>query len=271
MDDERLLVDGKSVTQIASIVVSAGRMAERFRKDSQLEVLRKSLGNFVTQADVAIEDYLKEQLGKLDERIGFIAEESTSNDDQQCFWAIDPIDGTGNYLSGFPYAISVALVEDGMTCLAMIFDPERDELWFGIRGGGAFRLRNASEASLLESSSLVGLSEPIKLLATPDLEGNVIFGMPYDRAKTARILEYVEVLSKSTGDIKRIGPASLDICRVSAGQAVLYLELDLEVWDYAAGELILEEAGGVSLHCNELSLFGTKEMVELAKRELLSS
>ena len=148
MDGKRPLVDGEFIAKAASTVILAGDMADRFRKESQLETRRKSQGNFVTQADVTVEDYLKERLGRLDTQIGFVAEESNPGGIRKGFWAIDPIDGTGNYLVGLPYTISVALVDSGVTTLAMVFDPQQDDLWWAVRGRGAHRLGNASSVDL---------------------------------------------------------------------------------------------------------------------------
>ena len=252
----------------AGIVIQAGRIANHYQRSVQNAVFAHSQGNYVTEGDIAVESFLKQQLGGLGLDTGFLAEESPAEGNTDRYWAIDPIDGTGNYLVGLPYSISLALIEEGNAIMSFVFDPLSDELWWAAKGEGAYRLSHASSHDSYGYDSLIDLSNPICLSDTAVDSGIVIFGMPYDRSKAHRILSYAEILFAHSDDLKRIGPASMDLCRVACGQAKLYLELDLHYWDYAAGELILLEAGGSAMHIGDLSLFGSDETVAWATKEL---
>lgn len=195
-------------------------------------VEKKSHGNFVTSVDIIIEHYLFDTLHTLCPEAGFISEES-NHQIKKWNWVIDPIDGTGNFINGFPYTISIALINEvRQPIVGVVYSPTSDELFYAYEGGGAFVQRD-------------GKIEKIHVGKFEETEGFIIFGMPYDRAKTHKILSIVEQLYEFASDIKRIGPASLDICRVAEGKAKIYVELDLNIWDYAAGLLILKEAGGI--------------------------
>ena len=249
----------------ARAVISAGRQAVRSRVGREFAVRRKSKGNYVTDVDLAIETQLKRRLEEVAPEVGFVAEESAPQvADGEC-WTIDPIDGTGNYLVGLPFTTAVAYMRDAShAIIGLVYDPQQDVLWWARESGGAYRLRCASECDISGYDMLRGSSERVALAEMTSGDGNVLFGMPYDRRKAHRILGYAERLFDGAGDLKRIGPASLDICRVAEGQAKLYIELDLKVWDYAAAELVLREAGGSALHRGDVSLFGSKGEIDAA-------
>lgn len=227
--------------QVSSIVVEASTLVSQ----SNIVVERKGQGNFVSSVDINIEKFLKNRLASLIIGSGFISEESCPKNGRYYNWIIDPIDGTLNFLNGFPFAISVALefVPQHSILLGVIYNPVEDVLYSATKGGG-------STVAVYKSKA-----EKISVKQFSENEGISIFGIPYNRTKVHRILELAEKYSKISSDLKRIGPASLDICRVAAGQAKLYFELDLNIWDIAAGILILEEAGGHYAVEDDLYLF----------------
>lgn len=237
-------------------------------------VRRKSHGNFVTGDDERVEAYLRGLLGELLPEAGFVGEESAPSTGSSYRWIVDPIDGTGNYLSGFDYAISIALESGEGAELGVVYAPHGDRLFFATRSGGAYVLEAASttfvgDRPLIDLDGLCRASKTIRVTPASDDEGIIIFGMPYDRDKTHRILGIVEALYPLASDAKRIGPASLDICRVACSMAKLYVELDLKPWDYAAGALVLEEAGGTVASKGDLMLFGDASAVAQAEQALL--
>ena len=145
-------------------------------------------------------------------------------------WIVDPLDGTTNYAHRFPvYAVSVAVEAGGQVLAGAVYDPTRDELFAARRGMGAslngHRLRVSQETDLGEA-----------LLAT---------GFPYNIATNPRNnLKQFADLCRRARAVRRPGSAALDLCYVAAGRLDGYWELTIEVWDVAAGALILEEAGG---------------------------
>lgn len=219
-------------------------------------VEKKGQGNFVTSVDKAMEQELKEQLYQLIPEAGFIAEESGDDLKAEYNWVIDPIDGTTNFIYGLPYAVSVALTaqETKKVILGVVYSPKTDTLYYGCHGQGSFVIKDGDKKRL-------------KVGSFADNEGITIFGMPYNREKTEKILNVAKRVYKFSSDLKRIGPSSLDICMVAEGKAKLYVELDLNIWDICAGMLILTEAGGDYKQEDDLFLFGTDKVFELYKGE----
>ena len=209
---------------------------------------KKGHGNYVTDIDIVIETRLKNKLGQILPKAGFLAEESREHEksEYEYRWIIDPIDGTSNFIYGYPYAISVALeyVPLGEPVIGVVYDPRNDIAYYASKDNGSYVLKGG-ETKLLEVKSF------------EDGEGVAIFGMPYDRKKTKKILDIAGKYYDSCSDLKRIGPASLDICMVASGHAKLYFELDLEKWDVAAGMLILIEAGGRFSKEDDLMIFSS--------------
>jgi inositol monophosphatase len=191
------------------------------------KVREKSKGNYVTNLDIEVEDYLKNNLSLFVPKAGIISEESEPQIGE-FNWVIDPIDGTGNYINGYPFAVSVAYVKNtNETIFGVVYDFNNDVVYYALNGHGSFIKYRNGEVKVLNTSDKVN-------------DGITIFGMPYDRKKTHKILKIVEKLYEISSDIKRIGPSSLDICAVAEGRAQIYAELDLEQWDIQAGKLILE-------------------------------
>ncbi|MDH4232836.1 MAG: inositol monophosphatase [Nitrospirota bacterium] len=146
-------------------------------------------------------------------------------------WIIDPLDGTTNFIHGFPiFSVSLGLEHKGEIILGVVFDPLRDELFHAIKGKGAF-LNNArikvSETGMLEKS----------LIAT---------GFPF--RKKELIDQYLRAFKKifaHVSDIRRAGSAAIDLAYIAAGRTEGFFELNLSPWDIAAGSLLISEAGGV--------------------------
>lgn len=208
----------------------------------QIEI--KEHGDFVTTIDKKINEELICELRTLLPEAGVISEESAAAPEKLVNWIIDPIDGTTNFIYGLPFAVSVALKEQssGETLLGIVYDPKRETVYYACKGCGSYRLCGKTQQKLSVGTF-------------PNDEGPVFFGMPYDRSKTHRIFQIAERCYRIASDLKRIGPASLDICMVAAGNAKAYAELDLKVWDVSAGILILKEAGGFYKKQDDLFVF----------------
>ena len=230
--------------QVIVVMKEAGQMTD---KKQDFVVSKKSKGNYVTSIDISVENFLKKELAKILPQTGIIAEES-SPVTKDINWVIDPIDGTGNMLSGFPYASAVALMKEETVLLGVVISYADQTIYAATKDGGACVWRNSSE-----------IPQPLKVQTQPSDEGIVIFGVPYDRSKTHRIFSIAERLYPCCSDIKRIGPSALDICCVAEGRAKLYVEFDLNPWDYLAAKLILEEAGGCHRKQGAFHLFASNQ------------
>jgi myo-inositol-1(or 4)-monophosphatase len=203
---------------------------------NNLRIFTKKDKSLVTEKDLLIEKLLSDELQKLLPNSGVISEETTWNK-KKYTWIIDPIDGTTNFIHGLnSYSISVCLGEfigdTFQPIIGVVAEPEFRNIYYAIKSEGAFLRKNESNIKLSVSKANT-LSECI-----------LSFGIPYDKSKIDNILIPTKKIVLRSQDIKRIGPASLDICRIASGQIAGYFELDLEVWDYSAAMLILLESGG---------------------------
>ncbi len=219
---------------------AARKLIRDFGEVENLQISRKGPGDFVSAADRRAEATLKAELGHARPDYSFLMEESgeTINKDVSRRWIVDPLDGTTNFLHGFPhFAISIALEEDGEITAGLIYDPLRDEMFYAAKGQGAFldekRLRTSGRENL--SEALISASRPHP---------------GQDDAKTfKRQLENLRSLSSQIGGGRNLGSATLDLCYVAAGRLDAYVGLSLSPWDMAAGLLIVKEAGGYISDC----------------------
>ena len=225
-----------------NIAISAARAAgniiiRQINHVQDLSVNEKSRNDFVTEVDRQAEVVIIDIIHKYYPGHGILAEESgrsgSSSDDY--VWIIDPLDGTTNYLHGFPqYAVSIALQNKGVLKQAVIYDPLRDELFTTSRGHGAYlndrRIRVSKQKHL--QGALLGTGFPFR-------EG----------ARTEQYLETLKVFFAVTAGIRRAGAAALDLAYVACGRLDGFWEIGLKPWDMAAGVLLIEEAGGLVSDC----------------------
>ena len=217
--------------QIMDVVRRAGEMVLSAHDIAAGTHEKTSAADLVTEYDLAVEAFLKEQLPPLCPGDIFFGEEEAENADPSRGWAfiVDPIDGTTNFVRGLRQsAISVALARDGQVEYAVVFDPYKNEMFSARRGGGAF-LNGA----------------PIRVSEKPLAEG--IFGMGtaiYRREYLEPTMRVTEQLFRRACDFRRLGAAALDLCDVACGRVELFFEYSLCPWDFAAGSLIITEAGG---------------------------
>ena len=185
----------------------------------------------VTEYDRRVQALLMQRLRDAVPGAHFFCEETPERDrlDSEHLFIIDPIDGTINFVHGFHHScISVAYAERGTVLIGAVYNPYVDELFTAIRGQGAF---------------LNG--RPIHVADTPLSESVVCYGTsPYDTSLADRTFALARTMYDASLDLRREGSAALDLCTVAAGRAGLYFELQTSLWDYAAGALIVCEAGG---------------------------
>lgn len=157
-------------------------------------------------------------------------EGAAGNPESGHVWYVDPLDGTTNYSHGVPfYCVSVALRADGQTAVGAVYDPVRDEMFAAEKGKGAFL-----NAGALRVSDVSGLD---RALVVAQAQSD-------DPAEIRRYADLVERLMRVTGGVRSLGSPALTLCAIAAGRLEAYCEYAMDAWDTAAGQLILEEAGG---------------------------
>jgi myo-inositol-1(or 4)-monophosphatase len=196
-----------------------------------LGVRAKSRNDFVTEIDQLAERDIIETIRRTHPDHGFLGEESGRSGGDEFVWIIDPLDGTTNFMHGFPtFAVSLACEYRGRLEHAVVYDPMRQELFTASRGDGA---------------QLDG--RRIRVSKQMELEGALVAtGFPY-RANARWIDEYLAMLKavmQQTAGIRRPGAAALDLAYVAAGRVDGFWEIGLNAWDTAAGTLLITEAGG---------------------------
>jgi myo-inositol-1(or 4)-monophosphatase len=222
---------------VLNVMIKAAHRAGRALKRDlgeveKLQVSLKGPGNFVTAADRRAEEIVREELSKARPGYGFLGEEggARAGSDKTHRWIVDPLDGTTNFLHGIPhFAISIALERDGDIIAGLIYEPVRDEMFWGEKGGGAFlndrRLRVSARRQLGEA--LIGT------------------GIPFvGRGDHGTYLATLGAVMAATSGVRRLGVASLDLAYVAAGRLDGFWEFGLSPWDIAAGIVLVREAGG---------------------------
>ena len=216
----------------------AGNIINRASLNSEkIQVSRKQHNDFVTEVDQAAEAAIIETLKEAYPDHGFLAEEmgevpaQSTPDKPHYQWIIDPLDGTTNFIHGFPqYAVSIALAVDGVTQQAVVYDPTRDELFTASKGAGAYlnnrRIRVAGRIRMSEA-----------LIAT---------GFPYREDQDVETyLKMFAQMTRQCAGLRRPGAASLDLAYVACGRVDGFFEQGLKPWDMAAGALLITESGGL--------------------------
>ena len=212
-----------------------------FGEIEKLQVSKKGPADFVTNADLKAEKIILEELKKARPNYSIISEESgvEKNKDKNNTWIIDPIDGTINFLHGIPhFAISIALKSNDEIVSGLIFDPIKDEMFFAEKDNGAFfnnqRIRVSKKNQINDCLFVTGG----KMKNQPDL--------PF----------------------RKTGSAALDMAYVAAGRYDGYFQYDLNLWDIAAGIIIVKEAGGI---LNEIDLSINKNIKIIASTADINS
>ncbi len=212
-----------SISSNLNIMIKAAEKASKsiirdFGEIEKLQVSKKGPNDFVTKTDRHVEKILIEELSKIKKNYSFLSEEigKIDNKDKDNVWIIDPIDGTVNFLHGIPhFAISIALQSNLEIVSGLIFDPIKDEMYYSEKNKGAFlnnhRLRVSKKNSL----------------------DNCLFSSNHEGVKFSDL------------SIRCSGSAALDLAYVASGRLDGYFQNKVNIWDIAAGTLMVEEAGGI--------------------------
>ncbi|MFW2440412.1 MAG: inositol monophosphatase family protein [Arenicellales bacterium] len=220
---------------LRELVIDAGKeeLLPRFQHTS---FSYKQDGSLVTEADISVQNRLQKALNQLHPEIPLLGEEMTEQqqtaiiaDGKSTFWCLDPLDGTSNFATGIPfYSISLALIENGQAIMGIIYDPMRDECFIAEKGRGAslndkpLDATNTVHSDLQRCSAILDFKRLSGELAT-----RLAVNAPYSSQRS-------------------FGSVALDWAWLAAGRGQVYLHGRQKLWDYAAGWLILEEAGGSS-------------------------
>ena len=211
----------------------AGAIINRAALDGGgLNVRSKRANDFVTRIDHAAEEAIIDIVRNAYPEHGFLAEESgDKTGSAETVWIIDPLDGTTNFIHGFPqYCVSIGVRHRGTLEHAVVYDPAKNELFTASRGRGAFlddRRMRVSKCLHLKDA-LVGTGFPFKELSRVEL-----------------YLKQLRTVMTSSSGVRRAGAAALDLAYVACGRLDAFWELGLSPWDMAAGALLVEEAGGL--------------------------
>jgi myo-inositol-1(or 4)-monophosphatase len=211
----------------------AGSIITRASFDvDKLTVHRKQQNDFVTEVDRAAEDAIIAVLREAYPDHGFLAEESGYRDKEaEYLWIIDPLDGTTNFLHGVPqYCVSIGLMHKGSLAQAVVYDPNRNELFTATKGVGAYlndRRIRVSKTDKIEDS-LVGTGFPFR-----------------EQVNLDDYLRMLKNVMKTCSGVRRPGAAALDLAWVACGRMDGFWEIGLAPWDMAAGALLVREAGGL--------------------------
>lgn len=192
-------------------------------------VREKGVADYVTQVDLAVQDFMKKELHTLAPEIQFLGEETgLQRMDADSYWILDPVDGTTNLMHDYQHSVvSLALCHKQEIVLGIVYDPFHDELFSAVKGEGSFlngKPIHVSAAKTL-SETIIGVGTAKRELAKENF---------------ARFLKVYE----KAQDIRRIGSAALELAYTACGRQGGYFEVYLNPWDYAAGMLLVEEAGG---------------------------
>jgi len=218
-------------------MIGAARKASRslkrdFGEVENLQVSLKGPANFVTAADRRAEEILRAELHKARPGYCFLGEESGLQEgtDKTHTWIVDPLDGTTNFLHGIPhFCISIALQREDKIVAGVIYNPINDEFFTAEHGKGAFcndrRIRVATRQRLLDAVVCCGLPH-------------------HGRGDLGQFRKEFAVIQDKVAGLRRFGAAALDLAYIAAGRFDVYWERDLSPWDFAAGVILVREAGG---------------------------
>ncbi|MGY3568881.1 inositol-1-monophosphatase [Vibrio sp. SCSIO 43135] len=212
---------------------AGNHIAKSLENSDKIESAQKGTHDFVTNVDKEAESIIIDTIKNSYPEHSIVAEENglIEGKDNDVQWIIDPLDGTTNFLKGFPhFSVSIAVRIKGKTEVACVYDPMLNELFTAQRGAGA-QLNNAR----------------IRVNQLKDLQGTVLAtGFPFKQKQHSEsFMKIMTSLFTECADFRRTGSAALDLCYLASGRVDGYFELGLKPWDMAAGELIAREAGAI--------------------------
>ena len=219
-----------SLSNLEHIIREAGSIAlSHFNNLQQLKISKKSPRDFVTEADIAVESFLKDTLTQQYPQFGFWGEESGQSENQSSRWVVDPIDGTHSFSKGqYFWAISVALEVDRDIILGVVYAPALNDYYCAEKSKGAWKYGHP-----------ISVSDELSLANSMVATG---FACIRSYKEENNLQRFCRIAEQTTGQ-RRFGSAALDLCLVADGQVDAFWEQELNLYDIAAGALIAAEAG----------------------------
>ena len=222
------------INELSKVVITAAQ-EELLPRFTKVEHSHKADGSLLTEADLATQQHIQNALQTRWPEIAFLGEEMDESEQNalianasQPLWVLDPLDGTSNFAAGLPFfSTSLALMHQGDVVLGVIYDPIRDECFSAVQGAGAHLNGDAlgqhrPRGPLKQGIGLVDFKR-----LTPELATRMVSDLPYSSQRS-------------------LGSVALDWCWIAAGRCHVYLHGKQKLWDYGAGQLILNETGGHS-------------------------
>jgi len=218
--------------EVGPVLVKAGDLLLSFFKNG-VSYKNKANQSIVTEADIQVEKFLIENLSKILPEASFFAEESGAQGDLSTLcWVIDPLDGTTNFVHGIPYfCISIALTKNNEPVLGFVYQPILGQMFHAIKGEGAF-LNNS----------------PIKVSSINKFDQTfLVVGIPYEKSDSylRGFFDDMSEIMRKTLTFRHFGAVALDLAYVACGKVDAIFFEDMFWWDFAAGILLIKEAGGV--------------------------
>lgn len=196
------------------------------------QITEKGAADYVTNVDFAVQEFLKQELYIRFPGLPMIAEEKENKELSAAgrYWILDPIDGTTNLIHHYGIsAVALALYEAGEITFGAVYNPFHEELFYAAKGEGAYL-----------NGQRIFAEDAVKWK-----DAVVAYGSsPYEKKRAEKLFPLFHKIFLETADFRRTGSAELDLCYIACGRQHAYIEQDLKPWDYAAGSLILREAGG---------------------------
>lgn len=240
------------IDQVRLIMFEASNIIfEVKEKHQQLEIASKGFGDYVTEVDVKIQEFIEEKILSMFPEHQFFGEEGdqTEFDQTKPCWILDPIDGTTNLIRNMKHScISLGYWNGQELELGMVYNPFLDELFEGRKDEGAYLIENAKRQYAEGTDKIV--REKLQCSQTEELsKALLIFGTcPHDRGVIdhRKIFAVMTEAFEQAEDLLRTGSAALDLAYIAAGRADIFFELKLRPWDFAAGILLCREAGAIT-------------------------
>ena len=234
--------------KVKSIVIKAGeKIKEAFESreiiNKSIEIKDSNTTDLVTEVDKKVEEIIFNSLKKLYPEFKLIGEETVSSSESKKVnltdtptWVIDPVDGTTNFVHGFPFVcISIGLVVKKEPNLGIIYNPILNEMYWGIKNKGSYM--NGKKLPLIKNNQIISLEKSLFVIE---------YGIFFDQEKLNTIIENISnMLSIPAHGIRSLGSTALDIMQVARGGADFFFSVGFHAWDVAATKVILNESGGV--------------------------
>ncbi len=222
--------DKINTEELEALLKKAGKLfADR---NAAAHTREKGIADYVTEVDFAVQQFIRERLEELYQEVQFLSEEKSNEeiDKNGLVWVLDPVDGTTNLIHDYRASvISLALMQEGSVVLGMIYNPYTDELFSAQKGKGSY-----CNGQKIEVSGAETIEKCLIAIGTS----------PYYKEMAEENFKVFQAIFKDCQDIRRSGSAALDLAYVACGRIEAYFERNLKIWDYAAGMLLVREAGG---------------------------